>query len=375
MDAVELTRQLIAMDTINPPGNERDCAHFLGELMAGAGFAVSYHEFAEARTTVVAKIGGAGEPARKPLGFAGHIDTVPLGTREWSVDPFGGEIADGKLYGRGVTDMKAGIAAFAVAGIECAEALSAGAGAVMIMAAGEETGCKGTLHLAQAGDAIGEVGALVVAEPSYNIPRVGHKGALWMEMSSAGKTAHGSMPWEGDNALYKASRAVGKLEDFDFNVAPHAFLGGNSINVGTMHAGQNVNSVPDSAKFRVDVRTIPGMDHNDIRKTLAGYLGEDVADVAPFVDVGGVWTDPEHPWVQRVFDIVTPHLGERPEVGALPFFTDASALTPAYGGVPTLILGPGDTHMAHQTDEFCMVERIPQVVAMYNDIIADWLAG
>ena len=222
------------------------------------------------------------------------------------------------------------------------------------------------MHLAQAGDAIGEVGALVVAEPSYNIPRVGHKGALWMEMSSAGKTAHGSMPWEGDNALYKASRAVGKLEDFDFNVAPHAILGGNSINVGTMHAGQNVNSVPDSAKFRVDVRTIPGMDHGDIRKTLAGYLGDDVAEVAPFVDVGGVWTDPDHPWVSRVFDLVAPHLGERPEVGALPFFTDASALTPAYGGVPTLILGPGDTHMAHQTDEFCMVERIPQAVAIYK---------
>ncbi len=375
MDAVELTRAITAMETINPPGNERECAHYLGALMKKAGFEVAYHEFDEKRTTVVARIGGETGQDRPPIGFAGHIDTVPLGAAEWSVDAFAGEIADGKLFGRGVTDMKAGIACFAVAGIECADQLAAGAGAVMIMAAGEETGCEGTMHLASLEGAIGEVGALVVAEPSYNIPRVGHKGALWMEMRSAGKTAHGSMPWEGDNALYKASRAVGKLEDFDFNVVPHDFLGSNSINVGTMHSGMNVNSVPDSAEFRVDVRTIPGMDHGEIRGLLAGYLGHDVAVVEPFVDVGGVWTDPEHPWVQRVFDLCAPHLGERPEVGALPFFTDASALTPAYGGVPTLILGPGETHMAHQTDEYCMVDRIPQAVAMYKDIIADWLAG
>jgi succinyl-diaminopimelate desuccinylase len=374
MDALALTRQLTAIRTINPPGDEEECARFLGALLADAGFDVAYYAFAERRTSVVARLGGE-DRGTKPLCFAGHIDTVPLGARAWSVDPFDGEIIDGKLYGRGVSDMKAGVASYVCAAIDLADRLKDSAGVVLIMAAGEETGCEGSFHLAKTEGSLGEVGGLVVAEPSYNVPRVGHKGALWLTMSSSGKTAHGSMPEEGDNALYKAARAIGKLEDFDFNIAPHPHLGRNSLNVGTMRAGLNVNSVPDSADFAVDIRTIPGVDHQTLQEGLTGYLGDDVEGMKPFVDLGGIWTDPNDPWVQRVFDLVKPHLGERPEVGALPFFTDAAALTPAYGGVPTIILGPGETHMAHQTDEYCFVERVEQAVRIYKDIIEDWIGG
>ncbi len=372
MDALALTRQLTAINTINPPGDEEECARFLGALLVDAGFDVAYYAFAERRTSVVARLGGE-DRGTKPLCFAGHIDTVPLGAREWSVDPFDGEIIEGKLYGRGVSDMKAGVASYVCAAIDLADRLKDSAGVVLIMAAGEETGCEGSFHLAKTEGSLGDVGGLVVAEPSYNVPRVGHKGALWLTMHSSGKTAHGSMPEEGDNALYKAARAINKLEDFDFNIAPHPHLGRNSLNVGTMHAGLNVNSVPDSADFTVDIRTIPGVNHRTLQEGLAGYLGDDVERVKPFVDLDGIWTDPNDPWVQRVFDLVKPHLGERPDVGALPFFTDAAALTPAYGGVPTIILGPGETHMAHQTDEYCFVERVEQAVRIYKDIIEDWI--
>ena len=372
MNPIELTQELIAINTINPPGDEEACARFLGTLLADSGFDVSYYAFAERRTSVVARLGGR-DDRTKPICFAGHIDTVPLGTQPWSVDPFDGEIIDGKLYGRGVSDMKAGVACYVCAAVELAGKLKDSAGVILIMTAGEETGCEGSFHLAKTEGSLGSTGGLVVAEPSYNVPRVGHKGALWLAMSSAGKTAHGSMPEEGINAVYKAARAVGKLEDFDFNIAPHPHLGGNSLNVGTIGGGLNVNSVPDRAEFAVDIRTIPGVDHHNLQEGLTGYLGEDVENVSPFVDLHGVWTDPKHPWIQRIFDLVEPHLGERPDVGALPFFTDASALTPAYGGVPTVILGPGETHMAHQTDEYCFVERIEQAVAIYKDIIEDWI--
>ena len=372
MDPIKLTQDLIAIETINPPGNEEPCAKYLGGLLADSGFSVSYHEFAERRTSVVARLGGNGCGV-DPICFAGHIDTVPLGAKPWSVDPFKGEIVDGKLYGRGVSDMKAGVACYVAAGIELADDLKESCGITLIMTAGEETGCEGSFHLARTEGALGSTGGLVVAEPSYNVPRVGHRGALWLTLSSAGKTAHGSMPEEGINAVYKAARAVSKLEDFDFNIAPHPHLGSNSLNVGTFDGGQNVNSVPDKAVFAVDVRTIPGVDHERLQEGLTGYLGDDVEDIQAFVDLHGVWTEPDHPWVQRIFDLTEPYLGERPEVGALPFFTDAAALTPAYGGVPTVILGPGETHMAHQTDEYCYVERIEQSVAMYKDIIMDWI--
>lgn len=371
MDPVELTRELVAIRSINPGGSEDACARFLGALLAGEGFAVRYHEFAPGRTSVVASRGGrAGSPH---LCFAGHIDTVPLGNAEWSVDPFGGEIRDGRLYGRGVTDMKAGIASFVCAAVETGERLDDGPGLLLVMAAGEETGCEGSRPLGEELAREFTVGAMVVAEPTCNRPKVGHRGAFWLRMTATGKTAHGSMPELGVNALYKAARAVSRLEDFGFNIAPHPHLGGNSLSVGNMQAGQNVNSVPDRAVTEVDVRTIPGVDHAQVRETLHQYLGDDIERIEPFVDLDSVWTDPQDPWVQRVFRIAGARLDEPPAVEALPFFTDASVLKPAFGGIPTVILGPGDTHMAHQTDEFCEVDRIPVAVEMYKDVMRDWL--
>ena len=171
-DPVELSRTLVAFETINPPGNERQCAEFLGGLLEDGGFAVSYHEFAKNRTSLVARIGGSANA--KPLCFTGHIDTVPLGAAPWTVAPFSGEIFDGKLYGRGTTDMKCGVAAFMVAVLELNEELSQGPGVVLIITAGEETGCEGAYHLAGLGDVLGEAGAVVVAEPSSNQPWIGH---------------------------------------------------------------------------------------------------------------------------------------------------------------------------------------------------------
>src|ERR1035437_4163282 len=128
-EAVELTRQLLAFDTINPPGNERACAQHLGELLQRGGFEVSYHEFAPQRTSVVARIGGGkGNP---PLGFTGHIDVVPLGAAAWKHEPFAGTIEGSKLYGRGSSDMKSGVAAFTVAALQRAELLRQCAGVVL----------------------------------------------------------------------------------------------------------------------------------------------------------------------------------------------------------------------------------------------------
>jgi len=179
LSALELTQALVRFDTINPPGNERLCAEHLGSILNDAGFAVSYHEFAETRTSLVARIGGDADA--KPLCFTGHIDTVPLGAAPWSVDPFAADIADGKLYGRGTSDMKSGVAAFVVAAIRLARELETGPGMVLIITAGEETGCEGAYHLAGLGNVLGDAGAIVVAEPSSNLPFIGHKGALWLK--------------------------------------------------------------------------------------------------------------------------------------------------------------------------------------------------
>ena len=368
IDPVKLTVDLIRFDTINPPGQEEACTRHLEKLLVDAGFACSIVPLAEGRPNLVARIGGSdGKP---PLAFTGHTDTVPLGLKPWSVPTHDGLIRDGRVWGRGASDMKAGVAAFVAAAIEMAPRLAGTPGIVLYITAGEETGSAGAFKLAERGMR-GEAGALVVAEPTSNRPLCGHKGAMWLKAITQGVTAHGSMPDQGVNAVYAAARAVGKLEAFDFNVARHPIMGGATLNVGTVTGGINVNSVPDRAEIGIDMRTLPGMDHARLREQIASYLGPEV-EIATMVDVEGVWTDPNDPWMRDVFAISEAVRSVASKVEAAPYFTDASALTPALGSVPTTILGPGPAHLAHQTDEWCEVERIVEGQQIYERLIANW---
>src|SRR5438046_7597331 len=113
VDAISLTRSLLAYDTINPPGREQDCARHAGGLLEQWGFSVAYHDYEPGRTSVVARAGAS--DATAPLCLTGHLDTVALGTRPWSKDPFAGETEGDRLYGRGTSDMKAGVAAILLA--------------------------------------------------------------------------------------------------------------------------------------------------------------------------------------------------------------------------------------------------------------------
>jgi len=366
--AVELTQDLVRFNTINPPGAERACAERLAAILQGAGFAVELRPFGEGRAQVVARIGGASH--KLPIGFTGHLDTVPLGAQPWSVEPLGGAIVDGKLYGRGSSDMKSGVAAFIAACVGLADRLVATPGVVLIITAGEETGCSGADALVRDKPQLPPVGALVVAEPTGNRPLIGHKGALWLEAVTKGLTAHGSMPEKGVNAVYRAARAVTALEEFDFNVARHV-LGAPTLNVGTLNGGLNINSVPDRAIIGIDIRTIPSQSHAKIREELTSYLGTDVT-LGTLLDAQSVWTDPSNAWIQSVMRNAREIARVDTALGGAPYFTDASVLTPALGSPPTAIIGPGELALAHQTDEYCLVSRVEQAAELYVRLIRDW---
>jgi succinyl-diaminopimelate desuccinylase len=365
---VDLTRELVRIDTVNPVSPERPAAERVARLLQDGGFQVSRHEFAPGRTSVVARHGRGAKPA---LALAGHLDTVPLGAAAWTREPFGGEIVDGKLYGRGSSDMKSGVAAVVCAALDVVRAIPA-AELLVVLVAGEETGCEGSAHLARTAGALLRAGALVVAEPTGNVPLVGHKGALWLEARTRGVTAHGSMPERGVNAIYGAARAIARLEAFRFAAPSDPLLGGATLNVGTIRGGLNVNSVPDAATFTIDVRTIPALPNDAARAALAAALGPDV-QLRTLVNVSSLRADPADPWVQEVLDAAAARLGSRPAPQSAPYFTDASELTPALGGVPTVILGPGELHLAHQTDEWCLVARIEEAAELYRELVARWM--
>ena len=369
-DPRALTRELLAFNTINPPGMERACARHLGAILEAAGFRVEYHEFAESRTSLIATIGGAID-RKAPLCFTGHIDTVPLGAKAWTRDAFAGETDGDRMFGRGSTDMKSGIAAFVVAALQAAPEAARGAGLVLVITAGEEIGCEGARFLADR-KLLDRAGAIVVAEPTANYPYVGHKGLAWFEIETTGVTAHGSMPEVGDNAIVKMARVIDDLGHFHFPIESHAVMGKPTLNVGTIRGGLNTNSVPDEARITVDTRTVPGIDHVALCESLRQLLAPRAASVRKIVDTPALYTEPDNDWVQEVFEACTPYAGARPQPKTITFSTDGADLKRGYGGPPAVILGPGEPQLAHQTDEWCSLERLGQSVELFRNLMAGW---
>lgn len=369
IDAIELTRRMVRMNTVNPPGQEEQLARLLGGMLEKAGLKTRYHDMAPGRSSLVATIGGSSE--KKPLCFTGHIDTVPLGAAQWKMDPFAADTEGGKLYGRGTSDMKCGVAAFVVAAMNLADKLERSPGLELVITAGEEIGCQGAFHLTKTPGALGHAGAVVVAEPSSNFPYVGHKGAFWLHARTRGVTAHGSMPEKGVNAVYKAAHALALLEKFRFGNPPHPMMGQATLNVGTIRGGLNINSVPDEAVMALDIRTVPTVDHKKLRQELQLLLGPEV-ELETLLDLEAVYTEPQSEWIQDVFDVMQPYLGSRPEPRVATYFTDAAALNLAYDNPPTVILGPGEAQMAHQTNEYCVVDRVSESVSAFEEIARRW---
>lgn len=371
-DPIKLTQDLIRFNTINPPGNEDQICAFLEQLLKPFGFECRTIEFAPRRSSLVARI--AGSSNQKNICFTGHVDVVPLGSRAWQYDPFAAEIHEGKLFGRGSSDMKSGIAAMVVAAIKTAEIARQGHGISLIITAGEETGCEGAFYLAaqkEVVDFIGQAGCFVVAEPTANEPLTGHKGALWLRAKATGITAHGSMPERGENAFYKIARGALALEQFQFENEPHPLMGQATLNVGTAKAGININSVPDSAEMTLDIRSIPGQNHQHLMGCLCKLLGPQIR-LEPIIDVQGFYTPATNARIQHVYQRCQEINGVMPQEKTVSFFSDASALKEVIGDPPTVVLGPGQPEMAHQTDEFCYVQKITDATQLFEQLICDW---
>lgn len=366
---IALTRALLGFNTINPPGNEAECLHWLKGFLTENGFDVQLHAFGENRYNLIATLSGSA--TGKPLAFTGHLDTVPLGNTPWQWDPFAGEIDNGRIYGRGSSDMKAAIAAFIIACINRAETIAAGSGVVLLLTGGEETGCDGARAMIEDSSiSLPRPGALIVGEPTANYPIMGHKGALWLRCETQGKTAHGAMPELGINAIYLAADAIGKIRHFDPG-PPHPLMKKPTLNVGTIRGGLNINSVPDRASFDVDLRTDPTLAHMLLKERLQQHLSDTVT-ISTLVDLPAVLTERQHPWIQSVFALCKPLHAEPLEARVVPYFTDAALLLDALGTPPCVILGPGEPSMAHQTDEYCSLARLYESVELYQRVIEEY---
>lgn len=373
LDAVEITRRLIRFDTINPPGNERPLLDWVAGLLAAAGFEIAWQPLAEGRANLLARLPATGPAARAPLVLSGHVDTVPLGQAAWSVPPHDGMVRDGRLYGRGASDMKSGVAACLRAALDLAAQPRRAADLRLILSAGEETGCEGVLALARDPALLGSAGAIIVAEPTDNRPLLGHKGALWLHLHHRGVTAHGSMPERGRNAIFAACDSVAALRALDLGAPAHPVMGPVTLNLGTLQAGLNINSVPDLAILGVDIRTTPDLSNARARDLVGAAVGDGV-EVETLTDMAAVFTPEGDPWMAEARARAARMTGVSAGAEAAQYFSDASVLTSAFGHPPTLIMGPGPMALAHQTDEYCETAAIDACTRAFADIARAWLA-
>lgn len=388
-DLVELTRDLVRVPTVNPPGEAyTDCAELIGRRLAGRGFAVEYlrAEGARAdsprypRTNVVARRDGAG--SGPCVHFNGHIDVVEPG-KGWTVDPFAGVVRDGKVYGRGTCDMKGGIAAAIVA----VEAILAEGvpfpGAIEISGTvDEETGGYGGVGwLAGRGFfSRPRVDHVIIPEP-LQVDRVclGHRGVWWAEIEMRGRIAHGSMPFLGVSAIRGMGRFLDLVERELYPVldARHTRMPvvpegarASTLNFNSLHGGlaEGFDGPPaplvaDSCRLVIDRRFLIEEKLEDVKREIADLLERaarerpglayDVREIMTFLPT---LTEPDAPVVKALDAEIKRVLGRAPAHIASPGTYDQKHIARIGHLHDCVAYGPGLLELAHQPDEFIVID-------------------
>ena len=368
--ATQLTAELVQLAS-TPDHDQRAAIARCAERLRAAGFEVEVTRDADRSDNLVARWGEGG--GNGGLCFTGHLDTVPVRPDEWSFDPHSGTVSEGRLLGRGSADMKAGVAATICAAesyVNCG-----GPGPLSVVLTGrEEVGSLGASRLADQG-LLPPASALVVTEPTDNEPRLGHRGAVWFDIVSRGRACHASTPQLGVNAI---DALVDCLADVRAWHTEHPdedpLLGARTMSVGRVSGGTQRNIGPDLARAEVDVRTGNPDDVVELVSRIQAVLG-DRAEAVSALTLSPVRSDPDSVvarlartiWTGAQQDAGSPGGPELAPVAR--FFTDASVLTPAMGGLPTLIWGPGSPDQAHTVDEYCEVGQIERATQMFAALL------
>ena len=262
---IKLVRDLIRIDSQNPPGNESRIACFVKDYLEAAGLKIKLYEFKKGRTNLVSVMNpGKG---KKSLLITPHLDTVPKGSG-WRSDPFSGRIIDNKIFGLGATDCKGNLAC----AMEALRSLSEEKIAldytlIFAATADEETGSEFGLAPLLKKKILAPDAAVVLDSDDFSII-VAQKGLIHVKVSVFGKRAHGAYPWLGENAIDSAVNIIRELKARRFAYKKNRYLKGPTVNVGTIKGGDKVNIVADWCEFELDFRFLPGMSAKDILKDL-----------------------------------------------------------------------------------------------------------
>ncbi|MBC1338736.1 ArgE/DapE family deacylase [Listeria innocua] len=372
---IQILKDIVNINSTN--GHEEQVANYLQKLLAEHGIESEKVQYDVDRASLVSEIGSSDE---KVLAFSGHMDVVDAGdVSKWKFPPFEATEHEGKIYGRGATDMKSGLAAMVIAMIELHEEKQKLNGKIRLLATvGEEVGELGAEQLTQKGYA-DDLDGLIIGEPSGHRIVYAHKGSINYTVKSTGKNAHSSMPEFGVNAIDNLLLFYNEVEKFVKSIdATNEILGDFIHNVTVIDGGNQVNSIPEKAQLQGNIRSIPEMDNETVKQVLVKIINklnkqENVNLELIFdYDKQPVFSDKNSDLVNVAKRVASDIVKEEIPLLGISGTTDAAEFTKAKKSFPVIIFGPGN-ETPHQVNENVPVENYLEMIDVYKRIAIEFL--
>ncbi|EOB3406357.1 ArgE/DapE family deacylase [Enterococcus hirae] len=374
-EKIAILQELIRIKSVN--GNEGEVSAYLNQLLNQHGIQGEIISHTEGRDNLVATYhNGQG----RVLGLSGHMDVVSAGDESnWTYPPFAAEIKGNRLYGRGATDMKSGLAAMVIAMIELKESGKPFNGTIKLLATvGEEVGELGSEQLTKAGY-VDDLDGLIIGEPTnYNLMYT-HMGSINYTVVSHGKEAHSSMPQEGYNAINHLNEFITRAnEQMDAlaNDFQNSALGKTIHNVTVINGGNQVNSIPSQAQLQGNIRSLPEFPNDqiiDLLQKIVDELNEGTnyhLELTIDYNKIPVKANPDSSLIHHIQKQFKQPL---PLVGAAAT-TDAAEFTKSAHSFDFVVFGPGVVNLPHQIDEYVEIDNYLDMIDTYQAIILSYLA-
>ena len=366
MNEIELTQELVKINSENPPGNEKDVAKYVFNFLTDIKIDAELVKFGENRYNVIAYIGKS-----NGLMLNTHLDTVPVGDlKNWKYDPFSAKLIGGKIYGRGSSDSKSGVASILIAARNNLKR-NFKRKLLIALVGDEEVAQNGTNYLIENKKRVFEdVKHGVIADSDYSIA-IGQKGILHVKIIFRGKAAHGSQPEKGDNAIVKATNFVTKLNGLQNYLKTYKgySLDYGTINVGRILGGVKVNIVPDKCEIEIDRRLGSSETSNSALNQLKNLLKK--LKITPEIEL--LNKPREAVKVAMNSEIVgyLKNIDNGLKVGAKAGYTEMELYIRELG-MECVACGPIEEGQAHVNNEFVKISSIKKTTKLYTELIKKW---